>query len=331
MRKRVPKGKAMPAQSVKIESMFAWVAQSFKLLKNNISSFMSASLVTLGLLVVMCLPMWLVMMSTMSGMMKNGGMAHGAMPMGGDMTAFFTMYGITVVVSLLAFPPILIGWFRLCQNMDHNTAVSGLDILKPYKDSQTWLRGIGFALLGMAAYIAVFGLFALAFSGAITELIQQTTAQQAAILAGAQPAPPNFPISLVFGYFGFIAIATFLQFVYMVGFTEISLRTSSPIEAMKLASAGVLKNALKLFLFFICIGIVFYIAMLIIGLILALIVMALSFIHPVAGAVAAFALFLPVMLCLYPLIFSGHYFMWKGMLEEKTAPSSNAYDATLPA
>ncbi|MGH8049347.1 MAG: hypothetical protein ACREPB_01655, partial [Arenimonas sp.] len=307
----------MSAQNVSLSAMFGWVTDSFKLFKKNYRALMSASLVTLVLVVLMCLPMWLVMMSSMSDMMKNsvnGAMPANAMPFAGDMTTFYTMYAITIAVSLVAFPPILIGWFKLCQNIDQNKAASGFDILKPFANTQLWLRGIGFALLGLVVYAAVLGLFVLAFWGAISDLMQQVNAQQAAMLAGNTPVPSGFPVSLFFGYFAFIGIATFLQFVYMVGFTEISLRPTSPMEAMKQAAIGIFKNALKLVLLFICVGTVFYIAMLIVGLILGLIIVALSFIHPIIGAIAAFALFLPFLLCIYPLLFSGHYFMWNGIL-----------------
>jgi len=322
----------MSAQSVSLSAMFGWVSDSLKLCRKNYRALMSASLVTLVLVILMCLPMWLVMMSSMSDMMKNsanGAMPANAMPFAGDMTTFYTMYAITIAVSLIAFPPILIGWFKLCQNIDQNKAASGFDILKPFANTQLWLRGIGFALLGLVVYASVLGLFALAFWGAISDLMQQANAQQAAILAGSTPAPPDFPVSLVFGYFAFIGIATFLQFVYMVGFTEISLRPTSPMAAMKEAAIGVFKNALKLSLLFICVGTVFYIAMLIAAMILGLIVVALSFIHPVIGGIAAVALFLPFFLCIYPLLFSGHYFMWNGILGGNIPAIPDARESTL--
>jgi hypothetical protein len=319
----------MSAQSVSIAVMFGWVVDSFKLLRKNLRGLMSASFITLVLGLLMCVPMWLAMMSGMMDAMKTGGMPQPGMPMTGDMTLFYTVYAITIVASLLLFPPILVGWIRLCQNIDQNNAASGFDILKPYKDKQLWLRGIGFAFLGLLIYVAFMGVFALSFWGAISDFIQQAEAQQAAMLLGATPAPPNFSMSLVFGYFGFIGIALFLQFVYMIGFAEISLSPTSPIAAMKQAALGVFKNAFKLILFLICIAIVFYIALFIVSLILGLIVVVLSFIHPAIGAIAAIALFLPVFLCLYPLMFAGHYFMWKSVLGDSSPALPNSYDSSL--
>ncbi|MEO8000976.1 MAG: hypothetical protein ABI644_03800 [Arenimonas sp.] len=319
----------MSAQSVKIESMFGWVIESLKLVKKNFRGFMSACIITIVLALLLCAPMSFVMMSTMGDMHAGGTMHAPGMPFAGDMTMFFIVYAITIVISMLMFPPILIGWFKLCQNIDNGAAVSGFEILKPYRDMQLWLRGIGFALLSFLIYIAILGLFALAFSGAISDFMHQIEAQQIAILSGTQPAPPSFPFGFMIGYFGFIFIAMFLQFVYMVGFTEISLRPTSALAAMKMAAEAVFKNALKLLLVLICVGIVFYIVFFIISIILVLIIGLVSLIHPVAGAIAAFALFLPLMLLLYPLIFSGHYFMWKSLLGSNAPALPNTYDSTL--
>lgn len=318
----------MSAQSVSIAAMFSWVVDSFKLFGKNFRILMSASFLTLMLAILMMVPMGIVMAISMASI-QSGGVPVGAVPMAGNTTLFITVYAITVTMSLLLFPPIFVGWLRLCQNLDHKNAASGFDILKPYKDKQLWLRSIGFALLAMAIYLAVLGLFALAFSGVISEFMQQVQAQQLAALSGAAPAPPSFPLGFLLAYFGLLAVASFLQLVYIVGFSEISLRPTAPIEAMKQAAVGVFKNAFKLILFLICTAIIFYIALLIVGLILSLIVVAFSFIHPAAGAIVAAALFFPVLLCSYPLMFAGHYFMWKSIMGAHSPVLANTYDSTL--
>lgn len=318
----------MSAQSVSIAAMFGWVVDSFKLFGKNFRSLMSASFLTLVLAVLMMVPMGIVVAISMASM-QSGGVPVGAMPMAGNMTLFITVYAITVAMSLLMFPPILVGWLRLCQNLDHKNAVSGFDILKPYKDKQLWLRSIGFALLAMVIYLAVLGLFVLAFSGVISEFTQQVQAQQLAALSGSAPPPPSFPLGFLLAYFGFLGVAIFLQFVYMLGFSEISLRPTAPIQAMKQAAIGVLKNAFKLILFLICTTIIFYIALSIIGLILGLIVVVFSFIHPAAGAIVAAALFFPFLLCIYPPMFAGHYFMWKSIMGAHGPVLANTYDSTL--
>ena len=319
----------MSAQSVSIAAMFGWVVDSFKLFGKNFRGLMSAGFITLALGLLMCIPMWLMMAFNMMDAMKNGGMANAGMPMADNMALFYAVYAITVVISLFLFPPILVGWFRLCQNIDQNNAASGFDILKPYKDKQVWLRSIGFALLAMVIYAAVFGLFALAFSGVISEFMQQVQAQQLAAMTGAAPTPPSFPLGFFFAYFGFLGVALFLQFIYMTGFAEVSLRATSVVDSMKLAASGVLKNALKLIVFLFCLFIASMIFFMIVGLVLVMIVAALSFIHQALGMIVGGVFYIAFLLCMYPLMFAGHYFVWKSILGGNSPALPNTYDSNL--
>lgn len=323
------KGKDMSAQSVSIGSMFGWIVDAFKLLGRNFLSLMSASGVTLALVVLMFLPMWIFMFASMMQAMKGGGVPSGSMPMAGNIALFYSMYGISIILSLLLFPPMLVGWFRLFQDIDQGNAVRGLDILKPYKDKPVWFRSLRFALLAFLIYVAVFALFGLAFSGPISDFMQQVAAQHAATIAGATPAPPHFPAALVLAYFGFLGVAILMQFVYMLGFAEVSLRTTSAVEAMKQAAGGVFKNALKLILFLICAFLLSAVALFIVVLLLGLLVGILTLVHPVLAMVAAIILYIPILLCMYPLMFGGHYFVWKSILGGGNRALPNVNDATL--
>lgn len=314
----------MSAQSVSIAAMFGWVVDSFKLLRKNFRGLVLASFITLVLAILVSIPMWSVMAFNMMGAMKTGGM-----PMAGDMTMFYAVYAITLVISLFLFPPLLVGWFRLCQNIDQNNAASGFDILKPYKDKQVWLRSIGFALLALVIYAAVFGLFALAFSGVISDFMQQMQAQQLAAMTGAAPAPPSFPLGFFLAYFGFLGLALFLQFIYMTGFAEISLRPTSVVASMKMAASGVFKNALQLILFLFCLFVAAMIFFMIIGLILVMIVAALFFIHQALGMIVGGIFYIVFLLCIYPLMFAGQYFVWKSILGGNGPALPNVYDSSL--
>lgn len=315
----------MSVQNVGIASMFGWVANSFSLFRKNAGSLMSASAITLVLGILICIPMWLVMM----GSMKNAGMAANGMPMPPDMSLFYVVYSITMLVGLLLFPPLLIGWFRLCQSMDQGNSAGALEVLAPYRDIPLWLRSIRFALLALLIYVAIFGLFALAFSGSINEMMQQSQAQQLAMMSGTTPPPPVFPVGFFIGYFLFIGIAMFLQFVYMVGFTEVSLRPTPASQALKLAAAGVFKNALQLIVFLFCMFAAAGIVMMVVVLILAMVVGLLSMISPIIGGLVALAIYIPVLLAMYPLMFAGHYFVWKSMLGTTTPEIPAGNESTL--
>ena len=106
----------MSVHSVSIGSMFGWVVDAFKLLRKSFLHLLSASVVTLLLVILMFVPMGIGMAVVMASGI-SGGMANGGMAMAGNMTLFYTLYFVTIVLSLLLFPPLLVGWFRLCQNI----------------------------------------------------------------------------------------------------------------------------------------------------------------------------------------------------------------------
>ena len=304
----------MTVQSVGVGPMFGWVFDAFKTMKRNFGAMVGASAVMLGVLILMMLPMWLMVFSMMR---RNAaaGFSGGGLPMAGDMGMFIGVYGFTILASLLLFPPLMAGWFRLARDADQGGAISAFDVLKPYRDGELWFRGLRFALLAFVLYVAVAALLFLVFHASISEFMQQVMAQQAATLAGTTPPPPSFPAGVILAYFAFLLICMLLQFVYLVGFAEVSLRTTPALEAMKLAVTATFRNALKLLLLaFVtssAIGAIFFVVILV----LVLVVTLLAMISPVLAVVVAVAFYIPFLLCIYPLMFTGGYFAWKGMLD----------------
>jgi hypothetical protein len=323
----------MSVQNVGMATMFGWVMDSFRLLRKKPVALMSASVVTLIFGIALCIPMWTVMMGGMMESMKTGGMPVGGMGMGTNTTLFYVVYAITIIVSLLLMPPLVTGWIRLCHHIDKNQTASAFDIFQPYKDGALWLRSMGFAFLAFLIYIAIFGLLVLVFGGPITDFMQQMQQQQLAALSGAPPPPfePALFLGFFLGYFVFLALVLALQFIYMTGFVEVSLRDTSAIGAMKLAVQGVLKNALKLIFFVFCLFVAAMMVLMIIGFVLALVVVVLSFVHQVLGLIVGAVFYTAFLLCIYPLMFAGHYFVWKSILGGDNMTVSNMNQAGLSA
>jgi MFS family permease len=318
----------MSAKSVSISSMFGWIVDAFRLFKKNPGSLIGAGLLTILCFFALMLPMWLLMFGSMYRSMASGGMMAGQAPMMGDnMTMFFGLYGLTLVLSLALFPPMLMGWFRMYQAIDRGDAVGATDIFKPYRDADAWWRGIRYALLIMVIYIGVIGLFMLAFMGPFVDFQQQMMANQAAALSGAAPTPPMLPAAFWLAYAGMFLVLIPLQFVYMLGFTEVSLRPTSALEALRLGAIGTARNLLKLLVFTLLASMFFGTVIVCIVLVLALLVWVLSLASSVLAVVAVIVLYFVVLLCLYPLMFAGHYFAWKSVLGDDGAPTESAVSA----
>ena len=319
----------MSVQNVSLSAMFGWVVDSFHLVRKNIVSMMGASGLTLLLVVLLLLPMWLIMFATMKQTMGGAGMPGGVMPMAGHWTLFIALYGLTIVLGLALFPPVLSGWFRLCQGMDQGNAVAARDILKPFQDRPLWFRGVRFAILALITYVGIYALVFLAFRDVISDFMQLVAAQQAAAMAGVTMAPPGLPPGFFLAYFCFIVLGIFLQFVYLLGFAEVSLQETGAVDAMKLAGMGVLRNLLKLVLFLIAAFFVLTVAFFFIAFAVALILWILSLIHQMLAMLVAGVCYLLFLLCIYPLMFAGSYFMWKSVLGGGNATLPKADDAML--
>lgn len=302
----------MSGNSVGFGAMFGWVGSTFRLFGRNVSAFMMASVVTLVLLLLMFVPLWVAMIPAIMQGAAAG--AAAPMPMGGNTTLILAMYGVTMLIALLVFPPLLVGWFRITQDMDHGRPVSGLDVLKPYRDGPTWIRSVVFGLVAMLLYIAVLGVLVFAFWGVISGFMEQVAAQQAATLAGVAPPTPSFSGGIIIAYLAFLFVAFLLQFVYLVGFAEISLRDTSILDALKQATGGVARNSIKLILFLICFGLLALVVFMIIGVVVGLVIAALSMISASLSMAAMVILYIPFALLMYPLMFASHYFVWKSIL-----------------
>lgn len=305
----------MSARSVGLGAMFGWIADSLRLFKANLRTMLAAGGLTLGMVLLMLLPLWGVMFWGMRQSMQQGAMP-GAFPAAGDMTLFWVLYVAMMLLVVLIFPPLLVGWFRLCRDADHEASPAALDVLAPYRDGQLWLRSIRFALVALLTYLLVLAVFFLVFHGAISDFVQQAAARQAALLAGATPAAPDFPGGLILGYLLFIVVAMVLQLVYLLGYAEISLRETPALQALGLAFSSVGRNGLKLLLFLFFASSIFGIVIMIIGVVMALVVIGLNFVHAALAVAAMVVFYVAMLLLIYPMMFAGGYFFWKSALGE---------------
>jgi hypothetical protein len=306
----------MIARSVGLGPMFGWIPATFRLVSRNFGAMVVASLLSLLLVALLALPMLLAVFNSLSGLGSPG--VPVAPP---DLTLFWVMYGVTVVLGLLAGPPLLAGWFRLCEAADRGVQPSGSTVLSAYRDVGAWVRLVLFALLGALLYLAFFGLMFLLFRGVFTEI----ATMQATQLAGGTPPPPSPAMlgKILLMYVVMMPVLFVLQFVYMVGIAEVSLRPTGPVQAFLGAMQAVLRNAFKLLLLMICLGMVAGFVGAIVVFVLALLAAVLALLSPVLMGLAIGLVYIALLLVVYPLMFAGNYYAWKDLLGEGTAESAS--------
>lgn len=292
--------------------MFGWVGDTFGLVKRNFGAMSAASLLTIGAGLLFAAPILYVMFKAIS----SGVAPTPANPLGMDMQLFGIMYAGMIVAGVLLFPPMLGGWFRLCESADRGASPGGTDIFRPYGDLPTWMRLVAFALLAMLMYFVVLALVGFAFRGVFADLMVMQAAQNAAMLSGQPPPPPDMGAfgGIFLMYAIVLPLLFLLQFVYMVGLAEVSLRPTPVLVAFRDAFAAVLRNSLKLLVFLFCLGVVAGILGFVVGLVVALLIGLLALISKTLMGVAILALYIPLLVVMYPLMFAGHYLVWKSML-----------------
>jgi hypothetical protein len=305
----------MNARSVGLGPMFGWIPATFRLVSRNFGAMVVASLLTFLLGALMALPMLLAVFKSLSGLGSPG--VPVTPP---DLTLFWVMYGVTILVALLLGPPLLAGWFRLCEAADRGVRPSGSTVLSPYRDGGTWVRLVLLALLATLLYVLFFALMFLLFRGVFTEL----ATMQAAQLAGGTPPPPSPAMlgKILLMYVVMMPLLFLLQFVYMVGLAEVSLRPTGPVQAFLGAAQAVLRNAFKLLLLMICVGMVAGVIGAIVAVVLAVLAAVLALLSPVLMGVAIAVIYLAVLLVAYPLMFAGNFYAWKDLLGEGIPPSA---------
>ena len=302
----------MSARSVGVGAMFGWIPATFRVVSRNFGAMALATTLTLLLGVLMALPMVLVMFNSMPGLGSPG------VPPPADLRMFWIAYALTIVVGMVLMPPVMAGWFRLCRAADHGARPSGLVVIEPYRDGATWGRLLVYALLAMLMYLLALALIFLAFRGVFMEIMTM----QAAQMAGGTPPPPSAAMigKILLMYVVLLPTMMLLQFVYMVGLAEVSLRPTPALRAFLDAWQAVLRNALKLLLLVFCLFVGFGAVIGIFAVVIALLAVALSLISPVLTGVVIALLYVAVLLVVYPLMFAGNYYAWKDLLGDGGAP-----------
>jgi hypothetical protein len=296
----------MQSRSVSLGEMFAWVPATFEWFSHGVGALVGASAILLLAGFAMSIPLYAMMFAGMH--------APAGSPFAAQSTLFWMVYAAGIVAKIILYPPLLAGWFRLARDVDTGVGVAAIGILLPYRDPALWWRTLAFVLLALLVALVVVALFGAAFYKPITAFMTQLELQQAASAAGQPPPPSDFPWVLVPAYLLFICTMAVLQFAFLVGCAEVALRPTPAATALRAAFGGVLRNLHKLLVLVIVLVVATMVVMVVVILVLGLAMAALSMISPRFAMVGMFALMLPVMLTMYPLVFGGHYFMWKDML-----------------
>jgi hypothetical protein len=300
----------MLIKRVSIGDMFGWIGNTFGMVFGNAGTMFGAGFLMLVVVLLMMVPSFFVM-----GPFMTMTPAAGAAP---DMSQLLPrmgfFYGLMLVLNLVLMPPLVLGWMRLMRDVDESRGSGPLTIFHVFSDTPAWLVGIRLSLLTIVLAVVVVGVFVALFWTSGSAFFAQATAAAAAKAAGLPPPEGSFPLGLFAGYFLFIFVVMFLQFAYYLGMTELALRGGTATGALSGALRALLSNAPRLVMWGIILFVLGFVLVLVLGLLLGLIIAALAAISPNILMVVMFALYVPFLLLMYPLMHASAYVSWKDLL-----------------
>jgi hypothetical protein len=180
----------MSARNVSFATMFSWIPDSFRLVGRGPGTLAaSAALMFVGF-VLISIPMWLGMGSAMRAA-AAGTEVPGVNPLAGNMTTFLVSYAITLLLSLLVFPPVSVGWFRIMRALDARQPTRATMLFDGFRDA--WVRSVLLSLLGLAGLLVVAIALGLALAGRSPPISSKRPRRRPPSLPVAKPSPCCLP------------------------------------------------------------------------------------------------------------------------------------------
>lgn len=223
-------------------------------------------------------------------------------------TVMLVTQGVSMVLGLLIFPPVMGGAFRLIHACETGGDARATDVFALYRDPPMAVRMMLLALLLLAFYLALFGLLLLLPGGSyLVEFMKVaiTTPQ------GQVPALPTPPAGFLLWLLAFLLVAVIASNANMFAYTQASLGDRGPVQALRDGLLATLSNLLPLLGLALVLILGGFVVMIVLALLLALVLGALMLISPVLATVVAVPIYLGLMLVAYVVMFGFYYHGWR--------------------
>lgn len=221
-----------------------------------------------------------------------------------DLTTFgWIMLGSMLIGLLLV--PLYAGYLQVIDAAENGQLARARDIFKPYLEGDA-LRLIGYGLMLMLIYTAIFGIVLLATKGNVVDWYVQAMAAQTHHQQ-PPPLPDGFGTMIALS----MAFGIFMMCFYSISLGQVALRRCNVINALGDGCIGALKNLLPVLI--LAIGLVF--AWIIVAIILMIAVFLFALLGKLIGTWLTLALivacYLVLMLFVFAIMFGVMYYMWR--------------------
>ncbi len=247
--------------------------------------------------------------------------------LGLDAQSQLMVIGATSLLSMVVYPLLIGGVLRVIDRVERGQPAKASDVFSTFSGDAGAGRLIGFGLLMGALYIATFYALISAFGEGVIDWYMQILAISQDMSGQAAPAsPPDLPLppagigplmalGLLFGLY----YAT----VYAIGLGQVALGDRPVGKAFTDGLGGALKNALPVIVVAALSMVGGLVLMLAFAMVVTLITVVASLLHPAIAAFLVLPLYLALVLVLYIVMFGVMYAMWRDICADPATPDSS--------
>lgn len=277
---------------------FGWLARGINLgHRNGKAVFGGAAFVVLAMLLPTLFTMPIQFVALRSGAPLSA-------------PAYVGIFALSSVLSLLVLPAYA-GYLRVIDAAERGLPARAVDVFRPYRQGEV-LRFMGFGLAIALLYAGLLAVVVLGTGGGLARWYLQVLDNAGAQPAAIPPLPPGF--GLVFALLAVLWL--WLMGSYAISLGQVALRGRSIAGALRDGMVGTFKNLLPLLVFAVSLVVAAFLAVLCIGIAVAL----LALLGKVVGMWLTFVLIVPLYLALVLVLlvtmFGAMYHLWRDVCDD---------------
>jgi len=293
----------MPSKTISLGAPFGWLADALALCRSRVRLLIGAAALVMAALLLPSL-VELLMIAALHP----------------SETVVLGIQLVGVLFSVLAFPPLFGGYFRMVDATVGGRPASPLDVFAVYRDAESAWRLILTSLAFLVIAIIVFGGLAVAAGASylieLFKVIMTATPGQAPTLP---PVPPGFRSWILV----FVLVGVVFATAQGLSQVQAALCKRNPVQIVGDAFAATVRNLGAFLLFYLAMLLVTIVVVVVFVLVIALLAFVLASLSTTVALVVLLPIYLALIVTMYALTFTFTYYAWRGLLGGADAAPSD--------
>ncbi|HET7932328.1 MAG TPA: hypothetical protein VFL63_13195 [Rhodanobacteraceae bacterium] len=223
--------------------------------------------------------------------------------------AKLAVVGVSMLIGAMLYPVLYGGFMRVIDAIRHDRPANAFMLFEPFKPGQGGARLALFGFGMWVIYAAFIALLASTVGRAMWTWYLDFLAHQPPLgtpVTSLPPLPSGFAVTLALVTVFFL----FYSGAMAVGIGQASLRSASPVAAIKDGVAGAFKNVLPLVVLAICAILAILVVAVVIGIVGAILLGILAFLSKSLAVVVFVIVYVVMIVFMFAIIMGINYAMW---------------------